>query len=79
MGDFELQSFALFVGGLVSGAGRRQYPAPQPTKRQIALSSAVIYRSGDVTVALISDRDSLQLVVSRRASSDLWELGIDEK
>jgi len=79
MGDFELQSFALFVRGLVLAAGRRQYPAPQPTKRQIALSSAVIYRSGDVTVALISDRDSLQLVVSRRASSDLWELGIDEK
>jgi len=79
MGDFELQSFALFVRGLVSAAGRRQYPAPQPTKRQIALSSAVIYRSGDVTVALISDRDSLQLVVSRRASRDLWELGIGEK
>jgi len=79
MGDFELQSFALFVGGLVSAAERRQYPAPQPTKRQIALSSTVIYRSGDVTVALISDRDSLQLVISRRASSDLWELGIDEK
>jgi len=79
MGDFELQSFALFVRGLVLAAGRRQYPARKQTKRQIALSSAVIYRSGDVTVALISDRDSLQLVISRRASSDLWELGIDEK
>jgi len=64
-----LQSFTVFVRRLVSAAGRTNIPhGNRPADKLRCRPRLFIDRRGDVTVPVSSDRDSLQLDISRRAS-----------